>query len=114
MVKQEEIKLWLELSERYFNKEDARFNENPCKSMTKEDELAWTELWCRIELDSSLIVGEDPFYEHDGYWDGNGRYYKASRMTKFIKKLGLEKVRQLYREQRVDSYSWDDDEEYYE
>jgi hypothetical protein len=88
------------LNEKYYG-DEPRFPEYLKQPITKEDKNLYKELSCREMINSSLIYGDDPFRKIDKWWYGHG-YCERSYMSDYEDKLGVERVRQLYEEQKFD------------
>ena len=76
----------------------------PCnlkQPWTAADEQLEQELSCREMINSCLIYGTDPFRKIDKWWYGHG-HCERSYMSEYEDYLGVERVQQLYEEQKYD------------
>ncbi len=88
------------LNEKYYG-DKVRLIWNQKRPITKKDETLYTELSCREMINSCLIYGSDPFRKIYKWWYEHG-YCERSYMSDYEDKLGVERVRQLYEEQKYD------------
>jgi hypothetical protein len=88
------------LNEKYYGNKPY-FPDNLKQPITKEDETLYKELSCREMINSCLIYGSDPFRKITKWWYGHG-HCERSYMSDYEDKLGVERVRQLYEEQKFD------------